>query len=872
MPSTVDIYEQLPAIPTFTGDITNVSVKIADINGNGTLDWLLMGTDNGANQLHYMVGWDLDTSGEPTSWSEIKTSPQIGGSVAGGGAVATDLNGNGTLDLLLLAVDNAEKHSYHYVIGWDIDASGNPVSWSSVYTQGTNRTNSVYVPLTPVVDLGTNVAFSGRMFFPAGSSDNISIDAKLVWMVTGKTDDKDGNSVNTRLAEYREDFVLTGFSATENYGTDGGLFYSENRDQTIAAGFVLAYEFLRTQSTLSDIPEQMANHGISDDSHIMYSQILSFPHQDAALVGLTSNMTEDALELLPDGHILPVLLALEDHFTSIELSEMVSVNEGSGFSGDLRSAPITTAKMFRMNWYDTTTEEPVQEGIITEMQQWDLEQDVLENVMKTVLAWNAGDFTITRIGTEEITFLTPEQSLVLDTLNGVFDYGLSGIGFTTAIYGIYHYFNKIPKITTSGSSLKGFFKGVFDICKNIQAARVGAIAKVNTAIRWVGFAGDLLALGVAFYSFFDIAISSGWSDVGVTLGIWYFDFYLAYGLALIVIGSIPYVGWLLVLAIIISDAIGGWFADLVGWFIGLFYETHLRTEVNIQIEGSSFSFDDYDNNGLDVGDRLDLVVDIVEKVWTTQYGTYSNLLDSYINVDLQCVDTNVSDQDTDKLWIGSNGGLTYGSNSHWYADALYENYFWAEPEQAMINFPWEIWINYDYKIFYQEEFMGGVDIKSKTGSGSSDPFTIYLDVLPGNFGDFLTWDAITPLDPDGDGLWTNSGEDPDIQQYDTDGDGLSDGFEILLSLNPLSGDPDGDGLSDLMELRLGTDPENADTDGDGLSDGEEYQGWDITFTYCGQEFTSHVSSDPLITDTDGDEVSDYDEFIGPLWDCAQGNP
>lgn len=75
-----------------------------------------------------------------------------------------------------------------------------------------------------------------------------------------------------------------------------------------------------------------------------------------------------------------------------------------------------------------------------------------------------------------------------------------------------------------------------------------------------------------------------------------------------------------------------------------------------------------------------------------------------------------------------------------------------------------------------------------------------------------------------------------------------------------------------MELRLGTDPENADTDGDGLSDGEEYQGWDITFTYGGQEFISHVSSDPLITDTDGDEVSDFDEFIGPLWDCIQGNP
>ena len=355
----------LPPIPQIGGSAASVAVKIADIDGNGMLDWLLMGTDSVANELHYMIGWNLDASGVPESWSEIKTSPQISGAAAGGSAAATDLNGNGTLDLLLLAVDNAERHNFHYIIGWDLDVSGDPVNWSSVQEeQGTSRTERVYVPLTPVVDFGTNVAFSGRMFFPAGSAADISIDARLVWMVTGKTDSTDDTSENIMLAKYREDFMLTGFSATENYGTDAGLFYSDNRDQTIAAGFVLAYEFLRTQAPLSDIPAELLALGVSNDSSIMRSQIASFPHQDAALVGLTSNMTEDALELLPDGHILPVLLAMEDRFTSTELSEMVSTNEDSSFSTDLRSIPITTAKMFRMNWYDTTTEEPVREGII----------------------------------------------------------------------------------------------------------------------------------------------------------------------------------------------------------------------------------------------------------------------------------------------------------------------------------------------------------------------------------------------------------------------------------------------------------------------------------------------------------------------------
>ncbi|UCG55092.1 MAG: hypothetical protein JSV32_02425, partial [Dehalococcoidia bacterium] len=583
---------------------------------------------------------------------------------------------------------------------------------------------------------------------------------------------------------------------------------------------------------------------------------------------------EEALEIMPDGHILPILLAMEDHYASIELSEMESNSEGSSFSTDLSEIPIVTAKMFLMNWFDTTTEEPIHEDIITEMQQWDLEPDISEAVMKTVLAWMAGDYTITKIGTEEITFLTGEASQVLDTIGAVLDLGLTGVEFTRAIYGIYRYFASLPKITLSSLSLKGLFKGIIDTCKSIEAVRVGKVGKVNSVIRWVGAVGDLLALGVAFYAFFEIAISQGWSDVGVTLGIWYFDFYLAYGLALIVIGSIPVVGWLIDLGIIISDLVGGWFGDLIDWIIGLFYDVYLRTEVDIQIESSSLTTDDYDSNGLTVGDRVDLIVNIVEKVWSTQYGTYANLLDSYIHTDMECDGTNVLDQDVDRFWLDTHFGMTFGDDSHWYDDELYELYFWAEPNQAMINFPWEIWINYDYKIYYQEEILGAIDIESQTDSGSSDPFTLYLDVLPGNFDDFLAWNSITPLDPDGDGLWTNSGEDPDGQQYDTDGDGLSDGFEVMFELNPTLSDSDGDGLSDFLELRLGTDPEDEDTDGDGLDDGIEYQGWEINFTYFEEQFTSQVSSDPTIVDTDGDGLGDeieYEKGLNPRSQDTNGN-
>jgi len=59
---------------------------------------------------------------------------------------------------------------------------------------------------------------------------------------------------------------------------------------------------------------------------------------------------------------------------------------------------------------------------------------------------------------------------------------------------------------------------------------------------------------------------------------------------------------------------------------------------------------------------------------------------------------------------------------------------------------------------------------------------------------------------------------------DTDGDGLSDAYELDNNpyvTNPDLADSDGDGLNDAEEEEHGTDPNNSDTDGDGLNDGHE---------------------------------------------------
>jgi serine/threonine protein kinase/pSer/pThr/pTyr-binding forkhead associated (FHA) protein len=60
----------------------------------------------------------------------------------------------------------------------------------------------------------------------------------------------------------------------------------------------------------------------------------------------------------------------------------------------------------------------------------------------------------------------------------------------------------------------------------------------------------------------------------------------------------------------------------------------------------------------------------------------------------------------------------------------------------------------------------------------------------------------------------------------------------------LERDDDNDRLTNLQERELGTEADNADTDGDGLTDGEEVLSW---------------STDPLNRDTDGDNCTDGEE-------------
>ena len=145
------------------------------------------------------------------------------------------------------------------------------------------------------------------------------------------------------------------------------------------------------------------------------------------------------------------------------------------------------------------------------------------------------------------------------------------------------------------------------------------------------------------------------------------------------------------------------------------------------------------------------------------------------------------------------------------------------------------------------------------------------------------------LDYDQDGLsdlneLTNG---TSVLTNDTDGDGLSDYTEVTVPISTGSGsfgtdslyqnvtvstnttdpenrmytdacvaDTDGDGLSDLYEIRNGSNPLVVDSDGDGLTDYEELEVYKALQGFYGNETWT---LDPNSNDTDADGINDFDE-------------
>lgn len=320
--------------------------------------------------------------------------------------------------------------------------------------------------------------------------------------------------------------------------------------------------------------------------------------------------------------------------------------------------------------------------------------------------------------------------------------------------------------------------------------------------------------------------------------------------------------------------------DVIDWFSSE-WDSYLVIP-DAWMEETTLNIDDYDDNGLDVGDRVELKSRAIGKI-----GLTGESLVSYPWIDI-CSWIDLTYSYSVPPGSGSNGSIYRPDPpgpvvdlSSWIIHYValpylvpyekvraYEIGMWAEPSKGMKNFPvtFQLVTVYLYSYLHCEKDWGDTDCERKLypSVSVSDPTTIYFDVFPGTIDDFVNWRVMSALDYDGDGRLNTEEITTNQWKFDTDGDGLSDTFELKSGTSPINTDTDGDGLSDGIELHLGTDPLKKDTDGDVLSDFEEHRGWQVNFTYYGQQFTENVSSDPHVSDSDGDGLTDLEEFMKRL--------
>ncbi len=212
---------------------------------------------------------------------------------------------------------------------------------------------------------------------------------------------------------------------------------------------------------------------------------------------------------------------------------------------------------------------------------------------------------------------------------------------------------------------------------------------------------------------------------------------------------------------------------------------------------------------------------------------------------------------------------------------LSDDVIYSDQLQPGINVAPNLTLSYAYALRGRECWLLFICNNRDVSDNDSDNIgrTYVFDVLPASLEDFVTvnrWGFGTGgpasfLDPDGDGLLDPSqgGLDPNNSDWDSDNDGLSDGYELEIrsipaseggvNLNPEAGDSDNDGVPDAVELRWGTDPGHPDSDGDGLTDQQEISGWLFPYRYIAADdstISTRIWSDPLHADGDGDGLSD----------------
>lgn len=113
----------------YTGDIA-----IADISGNGLPDLLVFGFGDCNGPGYYRIGWDLQSNGDVSGWTDSFPLPAwLEAGNYGAGLALAHIGAGPGKDLLVFRVDNhfGPNHG-HYRVGFSIDSSGRVARWSEI--------------------------------------------------------------------------------------------------------------------------------------------------------------------------------------------------------------------------------------------------------------------------------------------------------------------------------------------------------------------------------------------------------------------------------------------------------------------------------------------------------------------------------------------------------------------------------------------------------------------------------------------------------------------------------------------------------------------------------------------------------------------
>jgi len=879
-----------------------------------------------SGKMVYPLGPPLDLSANAELiWQVVGKSDQDTTAIlAQNGRYISILNGG------IVAANSSEISSEETLELIDLGASTAAFRASnglylSVADNGTIFANASEVDEREMFELSDNGGGKTALKAYNGKYLTINNDGTLIASSTGKkwswlynrylstTDfimiDTDVVSESYVLATYKEPFMLTGLTVEENYGSSFGLFFSHDKNQTIAANILLAYDFLRNSTTqLSEMPAILAEY----DSEV-FSQIGWFGHKDEALITLATEAMPNILNALHAGagsQILPIITSIEDHFASLDMAQVISGSYimGAYCNATLTYEPIVISKTLKTDLYNTTSYEVLEiDDAMVEVAQWEQDEDARYQLMGMMSAWNAGEQFVTSLGSNKTEFDFFGE--YLDVFNDVRKYGFGTFKvYKTAFRGYEAYrivSSALTKFTKSGGHIGGkTFKSMFKVWyanwKRIDAAKTGRFATFKRIGYALDMVGALVETGIALYALFQI-LDSGLTPMGLNAALLNLVMNFMYSMTLALIGVIPVVGWLISLAIALSDLIGNWSEKLFNAIIAAMTKVTAQVDPSISLVGEpSLSIIDKDGNGLDVGDRIEYYARMSGRIVSSDSWCLSaSSIHPYIKI-VNPTGTNSTvsypyltewvfmAKDLGKkgndihLWLPIPPKSTWETTSgqvFWFKwrTQEYDVGGWIEPGIAMPNFPVTVQTYAEYELAYKWKhfvflvFYGfwchhngrnaGIMKSQTTPMGSQ---TFYFDVLPASLSDFVNWKGIERLDTDFDGLKDAEETTSNPSLYDTDGDGLNDKYELDTGTNPKLFDTDQDGLNDKLEIIHGTNATDTDTDGDGLSDYAEITGWISIFNYEGSQFTLSVTSNPLVFDTDDDGLNDNLEYSSRL--------